>query len=167
MLESQTHECVSVGFHRRRRKTGKLHFMEYGPEIIKTYSNRGFTLVELLIVVTIIAIIGVASISGLSHMTDAQDADTTVRNIGNALDSSDREVARHDITSYEAVFESGSLGFTTDLDGYKKTGPVEYAFDFVTGTGVARSTDTSTGMWEVHLSAYDDPGETYVLSASG
>ena len=96
---------------------------------IKT--SNAFTLIELLIVVAIIAIIGITSISGLSRMLVVQDAETTTKIITNTLDSFDRAVTNHEITSYEVVFESGTQGFIANLDWYKKTTPVRYSFDFV------------------------------------
>lgn len=100
-------------------------------------------------------------------MMEAQDADTAMKTINNTLLALDRSVQRHDIVSYETVFASGSLGFVTNTDWYKKTAPTEYSFDFASGTGVARSMDTSTGMWELHFAAYDTSGETFALAASG
>lgn len=103
----------------------------------------GFTLIELLIVVTIISIIGVASISGFSHMAESQDAQTTMRTIGKALDMFDQDVSRYRITSYDAVFKSGSVGFAADLDSYKKTLPLQYSYDFATGSGEVQSNTDS------------------------
>lgn len=133
----------------------------------KTETLGAFTLIELLIVITIISIIGISSLSGFSHMLSTQDMETTTKVISNTLDSFDHAIARHQITSYETIFKSGSLGFKTDLDFYKQITPVEYTFDFISWTGIAISTDTSTGMWELNFSTYDAPQKTYTVSASG
>lgn len=66
-------------------------------------------------------------------------------------------IAKYEMISYEIMFESGSLGFITNLNHYKKATPVECSFDFSTGTGVLKSTNTSTGMWEVNFSTYNTP----------
>lgn len=88
-------------------------------------------------------------------MVEVQDAETAVKGISDTLESFDRAVMRHEAASYETVFESGSSGFTTDLDWYKKTAPVRYSFEFSTGTGIVKSTSTGTGEWELHFSPYD------------
>lgn len=88
-------------------------------------------------------------------MSQTQDSETTVKVVANALDSFDRAVMRHRIASYEAVFESGSIGFAANLDGYRKMTPTEYSFDFTSGSGVAKSTDTSAQMWELNFFTYD------------
>lgn len=115
----------------------------------------GFTLVELLIVVTIIAIIGISSISGFSHMNEAQDADTTIKVVSHALDSFERDVLRHEVVSYDALFESGSIGFTANLDWYKKDPQIQYSFDFSTGSGLVWRTDTGTGVVGLNFATYD------------
>ncbi len=101
--------------------------------------KNAFTLIELLIVISIIGIIGLASITGFSRMAEVQDIETTINAITNELSSYDRAVSRHEITSYDAVFESGSIGFVSNLDWYKKSSPLHYRFDFVTGTGIVES----------------------------
>lgn len=100
-------------------------------------------------------------------MLTGQDAETTIKIISHTLDLFDRAVTRHQITSYETVFESGSLGFVANLDGYKKATPMKYSFDFITGSGVVRSTDTGTGMGELHLTSYDSIGKTLTIAANG
>lgn len=133
----------------------------------KMEKRSAFTFIELLIAVSIMAIIGIASISGFSRMTELQDAETTMRSVRDAIDSLDRKVARHEIVSYEAQFETGSLGFMADLDRYKKTSPTEYGFDFATGTGFVKSTNTATGTWELRFASDDTQGEYLALPASG
>ncbi len=68
--------------------------------------KNAFTLIELLIVISIIGIIGLASITGFSRMAEVQDIETTINAITNELSSYDRAVSRHEITSYDAVFEA-------------------------------------------------------------
>lgn len=129
--------------------------------------HSAFTLIELLIAVTIIAIIGIVSISWFSRMTQVQDAETTIKVVANALDSFDRAVMRHRIASYDVIFETGSIGFAANLDGYRKTTPTEYSFDFINGSGVAKSTDTSAQMWELNFFTYDTSWDIHTLPASG
>ena len=100
-------------------------------------------------------------------MSQTQDSETAVKGITNGIDSFDRAVANHEITAYDAVFASGSIGFATNLDWYKKTTPVAYSFDFETRTGSITSTRASEETWELVFSAPDTPGKTLTLSASG
>ena len=134
---------------------------------IEKYYPYAFTLIELLIVVTIIAIIGISSISWFSRMTELQDAETTIKIIADTVNSYDQAIAKHEMISYETTFESGSVGFVTNVDAYKKTTPVSCLFDFTNGTGIITSSDTSTGVWELNFSSPDIPDRTFVLSASG
>jgi hypothetical protein len=101
-------------------------------------------------------------------MTEVQDAKTAIQHISYALEASDQAIENHTSVSYEAVFESGSIGFFMDVDQYKKTSSVEYSFDFLTRSGVAQSTDTiSDGVWELSLFVYSTPEQTYTLPFSG
>ncbi|NCP77159.1 hypothetical protein GW830_03455 [bacterium] len=100
-------------------------------------------------------------------MLGVQDTETIIKVMSNTLDGFDRAITRHEITSYETVFESGSLGFVTNLDWYKKPTPMNCLFDFVAGTGKVLSTDMNTGTWELGFFTYDTPIKTYVLPANG
>lgn len=131
------------------------------------WMKQGFTLIELLMVVTIIAIIGIASISGFSRMNQVQDSETSVKLISNTLDSLEHDILGHKMVSYDAVFESGSVGFTTNLDWYKKKPLLQYSFDFITGTGMIRSSGTGTWLIYLRLATYDTSGKAQQLSESG
>lgn len=90
-------------------------------------------------------------------MYKTQGTENAIGTIARTIDSFERMVMRHQIISYETVFESGSIGFVTHLDRYKKSTPTEYSFDFTAGTGIIKSTGTGTEMWELAFSAYDIP----------
>lgn len=130
--------------------------------------QKGFTLVELLVVVTIIAIVGITSISGFSHLSETEDAHSIRTDILNSLSDLDRAIEKHEISSYEATIESGSLGYITTQDFYRK--PVMMFlknFDFGAGTGTVKNTSTSTGIWQIGVQkgmSVDERGQT---TASG
>lgn len=65
-------------------------------------------------------------------MMETQDMETTTQIISNTLRSLDQSIDNHEITSYDTLFTSGSLGFLVNLDMYKKSTPIIYSFDFVT-----------------------------------
>ena len=129
--------------------------------------RTGFTLAELLIVVTIIAIIGVASFAGFSRLNTTQDMETVGKSVSETLDSFDQDMTYHRIASYESTFTSGSLGFTTSLDRYKKNIAVNYIFDFATLTGTITTNGSGTGVVQLHLHAADALGDTMQMSESG
>lgn len=130
-------------------------------------SSRAFTLIELLVVVAIIAIIGVVAANGFARMNDGSESEAMKKVINNMIGTLDRSVLRHEITSYDAVFESGSVWFLSYLDGYKKSSPLDYSYRFDTGTGVVKSLSSGTGEWELHFATYDDVWKTTVLDMSG
>ncbi len=122
---------------------------------------------ELLIVVAIIAIIGVASFSGFSRLNTTQDMETIAKSVSKTLDRFDQDMIYHRITSYETVFRSGSLGFVTSVDRYRKNIAVVYSFDFATGTGTITTNGSGTGVIQLHLYSADALGDTMQLSESG
>lgn len=133
----------------------------------KRVRSRAFTLVELLLVVTIIAIVGIVSVSSFSRLGDSGDAEATVKSVSSAIGSLDRSVGRSEIVSYDAVFESGSIGFLMYLDSYRKASALDYSFRFPTATGEVRSVSAGTGAAELHFSASDASAKTVMLSMSG
>lgn len=126
-----------------------------------------FTLIELLIVVTIISIIGISSLWWFSRMRDSQDSETTTKIISDTIVSLDRSIQNHEITSYEVLFASGSLGFIVNTDWYKNTSHIAYTFDFRIGTGIFMNKSTSTGMWNIEYRARDARPQSNILVASG
>ena len=118
--------------------------------------SPAFTLIELLLVVTIMAIIGITSVSGFSRMLEVQDADTTMKSIENTIDSLDRDILRYNSVSYDTLFESGSVGFTTNLDAYRKNPLLQYSFNFSVGTGTLSATgSTGTGVIGLYFATYN------------
>ncbi len=85
-------------------------------------------------VVTIMSIIGIASIAGFSQMLMSQDAETTTKNITNTLNALDQDISRYRSTSYDMIFESGSIGFLANIDWYKQDSPLRYGYNFSTAT---------------------------------
>ena len=133
----------------------------------RTVSSFWFTLVELLMVVTIMSIIGIASIAGFSQMLMSQDAETTTKNITNTLNALDQDISRYRSTSYDMIFESGSIGFITNIDWYKQDSSLQYSYNFSTATWDIRTTGLGTGSIDVHLASQDSIGENLQLSQSG
>lgn len=64
------------------------------------------------------------------------------------LESLDESVASHEITSYEANFTSGSIGFVVNKNLYGQSDPISLiSLDFASGEGTLKNTSTSTGIW--------------------
>lgn len=129
-------------------------------------SHEGFTLAELLIVVTIIAVIGIASISGFSRMNSVQDMETLGGSISNTIESFDRDIIHHHSSSYETIFESGSIGFTTSVDYYQKHIPIRYAFDFPTASGSVETLGSGTGIIQLFFHSENALGDTMQVTES-
>lgn len=127
----------------------------------------GFTLIELIVVVTIISMIGIVSISGFFRMTQTQDMETLTKIISQTIDSFDQDIMYHRAVSYETVFQTGSLGFTTSIDGYKKRIPIAYSFDFITGSGSVQTLGSGTGIIQLYLHSHDSVGDTLQLPENG
>ncbi len=98
-------------------------------------------------------------------MSDTQDTETIITTIDDTMEGYDRIIAKHEATSYETIFESGSLGFVTNIDWYKKASPLEYSFDFHTATGTILN-NTNTGTWELNFSTRDTVSQILTLPAN-
>ena len=98
-------------------------------------------------------------------MSDTQDTETIIATIDDTIDGFDRMINKHEATSYEVNFESGSLGFMTNIDWYKKTAPLQYSFDFHTATGTILN-NTNTGTWELNFSTRDTVSQILTLPAN-
>jgi len=99
-------------------------------------------------------------------MSDVQDTETIIATIDDTIDGFDRLITKHEVTSYEVIFESGSLGFMTNTDWYKKIHPLQYSFNFHTATGSITSTNTSTGIWEMNFSTHDAVSQVLTVPAN-
>jgi hypothetical protein len=98
-------------------------------------------------------------------MSNVQDTETIIATINDTIDGFNGIVAKHEATSYEIIFESGSLGFMTNIDWYKKTYPLQYSFDFHTTTGTILN-NTNTGTWELNFSTHDTVSQVLTVPAN-
>ncbi|MDP2104136.1 MAG: prepilin-type N-terminal cleavage/methylation domain-containing protein [Candidatus Gracilibacteria bacterium] len=121
-------------------------------------AKKAFTLVELMVTVTIIAIVSVVMISPFKMLIDGMDTRDRSNHIADMIRSLDESIENNKAASYEAVFTTGSMGFVTNQDWYKKSPVITGTFDFETGSGMLQSTGTWTGGLSVRLTGddYDD-----------
>lgn len=110
-------------------------------------TKNGFTLIELMVVVTIMAIIGTVLVTPFKMLFDGMSTRDRGQYIADMIRSLDESIEENQAESYEAVFESGSIGFVTNQDWYKKSPVITGTFDFETGTGMLKSIGTGTGVW--------------------
>ncbi|MDP2103349.1 MAG: prepilin-type N-terminal cleavage/methylation domain-containing protein, partial [Candidatus Gracilibacteria bacterium] len=116
----------------------------------------GFTLVELLVTVTIIAIVSVVMIGPFKMLIDGMDTRDRSNHIADMIRSLDESIENNKAASYEAVFESGSMGFVTDQDWYGQRNRVSLDFDFVSHSGVLRKVTAFTGAWTYGMVNLDE-----------
>ncbi len=111
---------------------------------------RGFTFIELLIVVSIVSIIGVFSISSFWNFFKNQDNSAFLWKLNDVIDVLDFQVKKWEMTSYSLWFESWAQGIYVSKDFYKKDNALTLtAFDFE-----VMSWSISWWTWEWLLKSY-------------
>jgi len=116
-----------------------------------------------MIVVMIIGIMGVASMNGFSRLGDLQDGRVTQSIVANALADLDTDLYNYELSSYDIIISSDSLGYVVRSDFYGKTDLMTLqSFNFASGIGVIATNSTSTGILSFGWSHV-----TNLLAASG
>ena len=113
-------------------------------------NSKGFTFIELLMVVLIISIIGVFSISSFWNFFKNQDNSAFIWKIKDTIETLDFKVKKWQMTSYRLWFESGAQGLAISKNFYKKDNILTLAsFDFEN-----MSWSISWWTWEWLLKSY-------------
>lgn len=102
---------------------------------LKTTSKNGFSLIELLVVMTIMALVSVTGFK-LFGSLETSSANTLVQSrIQNFIQGLDRQVSNGTISDYSIVFSKDANGLVANTNTYGVTAPVELAYDWKTGSG--------------------------------
>lgn len=102
---------------------------------LKGNNRRGFSLVELLVVMTIMALVSVTGLKMFGSLETSSANALVQSRIQGLIRSLDRQVSDGSISDYSIAFSNGANGLIVNTNSYGVANPVRLDYEWRTGSG--------------------------------